>query len=61
MTHTADKSGNRQTFRILAVLLVVALIVAFAVAVFGLPVLGLLGIAMTVAFFTVMLIFTAGN
>ncbi len=61
MTHTADKSGNRQTIRILSMLLVLVLIAVLAVAVFGLPALGLLGLAMTAAFFAVMLVFIAGN
>lgn len=61
MTPPADKSGNRQTFRILALLLVVLALVALAVVVFGLPVLGLLGLLLTVAVFAVMLMFTAGN
>ncbi|WP_347137719.1 hypothetical protein [Paracoccus sp. SSK6] len=61
MTHTADKSGNRSTFRILALLLVVVAIVVLAVFQFGLAVLGLLGVILTVVVFTVMLMFTAGN
>ena len=61
MTHTADKSGNTSTFRILAVVLAVVVLAVLAVVLFGLPVLGLLGLVLTVAVFTVMLLFTAGN
>lgn len=61
MTPHADKSENRQTFRILGLLLVVVALAVLAVLVFGLPVLGLLGLLLTVAFFAVMLMFTAGN
>ncbi|MFC3629135.1 hypothetical protein ACFOM8_06705 [Paracoccus angustae] len=61
MTHTADKSGNRQTVRAVALLLAVLAIAVLAVVQFGLPVLGLLGLALTVAVFAAMLLFTAGN
>ena len=61
MTHTADKSGNRQTVRAVALLLAVLAIAVLAVVQFGLPVLGLLGLALTVAVFAAMLLFTAGT
>lgn len=61
MTHSVDKSGNRQTFRILAVVLVFVVIAALAVVLFGLPALGILGLLMTVAFFALMLAYTSGN
>jgi len=61
MTHTADKSGNRQTVRAVALLLAVLAIAVLAVVQFGLPVLGLLGLVLTVAVFAAMLLFTAGN
>ena len=38
MTHTADNGGNRLTFLVLALLLVVVAIAVLAVATFGLPV-----------------------
>ncbi|MCZ0960410.1 hypothetical protein [Paracoccus benzoatiresistens] len=61
MTHNADKSGNRLTFRILALLLVVVAIAILAVVQFGLPALGLLGLVLTLVVFAVMLLFAAGN
>jgi len=61
MTHTADKDGNRLTLRIIALLLAVLAIAVLAAIQFGLPVLGLLGLVLTVAVFAVMLMFTAGN
>ncbi|MDB6176594.1 hypothetical protein PAF17_03640 [Paracoccus sp. Z330] len=61
MTNVSASADNRLALRIFAVLLVVLLVVAALVATFGLPVLGLIGLVLTLAVFVVMLAFTAGN
>lgn len=61
MTHTAPKSGNRVNILAIALLVVVLAMAILAVVQFGLPILGLLGLVLTVVVFAVMLLFTAGN
>lgn len=62
MSPTVDQNGSRRTLRLAALLLALVLVVVLAAVVqFGLPVLGLLGLALTAAFFAVMLVFMAGN
>lgn len=61
MTRTAERGDNRLTFLVIGLLIVVLAIAALAVFQFGLAALGILGLALTVAVFAVMLLFTAGN
>lgn len=61
MTRTEDKTGNRQTLVILAAVLVALVAAALAVLTFGLPMLGIIGLVLTVVVFAVMLLFTSGN
>ncbi|TBN39910.1 hypothetical protein EYE42_09630 [Paracoccus subflavus] len=61
MTRTHDKGDNRQTILILAAVLVALAAAALTVLFFGLPMLGIIGLVLTVAVFAVMLLFTSGN
>ncbi|MFC0201012.1 hypothetical protein [Paracoccus rhizosphaerae] len=59
MNHTAP---SRPVFHLLVIaLLAVAVLAVAIVAHFGLAVLGILGLVLTLAVFAVMLAFTAGN
>ena len=57
----ATRAENRLTARILAVTLIVLVLAGVSVAVFGLPMLGILGLVGTAAVFVIMLLFTLGN
>lgn len=61
MTHDSAPSDNRLAVRIFAILFLVVVLAAALVAIFGLPVLGLIGLVATLAVFVIMLTFTAGN
>lgn len=61
MTRTQDKGGNRQTLLILAAVLAALVAAALAVLTFGLPMLGIIGLVLTVVVFAVMLLFTSGH
>lgn len=61
MTNETASDDHRLAVRLFLAVLVVVLAAALAVAVFGLPALGLIGIVLTLVMFVLMLSFTAGN
>lgn len=62
MTHDATSSDDtRLMIRVLAALLLVVVLAVVLVMNFGLPALGILGLAATIVVFVIMLAFTTGN
>ncbi|MFV0384828.1 hypothetical protein [Paracoccus sp. (in: a-proteobacteria)] len=56
-----EPAASGLTFRIYAVLLLVIVLAVLLVWIFGLPMLGLLGIVLTLVVFALLIAFTAGN
>jgi hypothetical protein len=61
MTQDATSINQDMVNRIFAVILLVVVVAALAVIIFGLPALGIIGLLMTAGFFALMLAFMAGN
>ncbi|MCF3973156.1 hypothetical protein [Paracoccus salsus] len=61
MTEDSAPDSTRLAIRIYLAVLVVLVIAALLVWTFGLPALGLIGIALTLVVFAIMLTFTSGN
>lgn len=61
MTQDSAPEDNRLAIRIYIALLVVIVLAALLVVLFGLPALGIIGIVLTIVVFAIMLAFTAGN
>lgn len=61
MPHASDPASTRLAIRIYLVVAVVLVLAVLLVLAFGLPVLGIVGIVLTLVMFVIMLAFTAGN
>lgn len=61
MSHAADSASTRLAVRIYLAVAVVLVLAVLLVLAFGLPMLGIIGIVLTLVVFVIMLAFTAGN